>query len=247
MKHVLGLVAALVLAGNPMPAFAQAPAAGNWDLTMTTPQGSNTVSLSLSVAGDKVSGELSSPMGAVPVNGTSTGNDVAVTADVNLQGMALTFGINGKVDGDAMNGTVRVGDFGEFPFTGKRAAAKTASVPDAAAAAAPATAGAAPISDLNGKWDIKLTIAGVGEFPVSAVMKQEGERLTGTMSGPAGDIEIAGTVTGRAVKIDFEADTPQGKLPVTMTGDMGSTSVTGKASIAGMGEADWTATRAAIQ
>jgi hypothetical protein len=100
---------------------------------------------------------------------------------------------------------------------------------------------------LNGKWDIKLMIAGVGEFPVSAVMKQDGEKLTGTITGPTGDIAIAGTVTGRAVKIDFEADTPQGKLPVTMTGDMGPTSLTGKASIAGMGEADWTATRAAIQ
>jgi hypothetical protein len=32
-----------------------------------------------------------------------------------------------------------------------------------------------------------------------------------------------------------------------MPGDMGASSVTGKASIAGMGEADWTATRAAVQ
>ncbi len=76
-------------------------------------------------------------------------------------------------------------------------------------------------------------------------MKQEGEKLTGTINGPAGEMAIAGTVTGKSVKIDFEADTPQGKLPVTMTGDIGATSVSGKASIAGMGGADWTATRAA--
>ena len=92
-----------------------------------------------------------------------------------------------------------------------------------------------------------LSIAGMGEIPAVAMLKQDGDKLTGTLSGPAGDLVIAGSVTGRTVKIDFEADTPQGKLPVTMTGDMGATSVTGKASIAGLGEADWTATRAAVQ
>ena len=64
---------------------------------------------------------MSSPMGAVPVAGTATGSDVKLTADINIQGMALTFAIDGKVDGDTMAGTVKVGDFGEFPFTGKRA------------------------------------------------------------------------------------------------------------------------------
>jgi hypothetical protein len=128
--------------------------------------------------------------------------------------------------------------------------AKTAAAapPAAAAAAAPAAAAAAaasgPITDLNGKWNVVLSIAGMGEIPAVANLKQEGDKLSGTLSGPAGDLVIAGTVTGRTVKIDFEADTPQGKLPVTMTGDMGDTSVTGKASIAGLGEADWTATRA---
>jgi len=216
---------------------------------MSTPQGNQTVGLSLSLAADKVSGELSSPMGAVPVTGTATGNDVALSAELAIQGMNLEFGITGKVDGDTIAGNVKVGDFGEFPFTGKRVAKTAAAAPPAAAAAAaPAAAAAAaasgPITDLNGKWNVVLSIAGMGEIPAVANLKQEGDKLSGTLSGPAGDLVIAGTVTGRTVKIDFEAETPQGKLPVTMTGDMGDTSVTGKASIAGLGEADWTATRA---
>ncbi|HUR33455.1 MAG TPA: hypothetical protein VM032_06645 [Vicinamibacterales bacterium] len=250
MKQVLGvLTAAVVLALSPAPAVAQSGPAGAWELTMSTPQGNNTVGLTLALNGDKVTGDLSSPMGAVPVTGTATGNDVKVTAEVSIQGMALTFNIDGKVNGDAMDGTVKVGDFGEFPFTGKRAAATpvAASAAAAPAPAASATTAGAGITDLNGKWDIKLAIAGMGEIPATAVIKQEGDKLTGTLSGPAGDLVIAGTVNGRTVKIDFEAETPQGKLPVSMTGDMGATSVTGKASIAGMGEADWTATRAAVQ
>jgi hypothetical protein len=240
MKRILGVMAvAAAMSWVSVPAFAQGGPAGQWELSMSTPQGNTTVGLTLALAGDKVSGELSSPMGATPVAGTATGNDVKVTAEVAVQGMNLTFEIGGKVSGDTMDGTVKVGDFGEFPFTGKRA--------DAARAAAAPAAGAAatgPISDLNGKWDVKIVIAGMGEMPATAVMKQDGEKLTGTISGPAGDMTFEGSVVGKAVKFAFEADTPQGKLPVTMTGDIGASSVSGKASIAGMGEADWTATRA---
>ena len=242
MKYSLGVLAAALLTLSPVAALAQTGPAGEWELSMSTPQGNTTVGLTLALTGDKVSGELTSPMGAVPVVGTAAGNDVKVTADINIQGMALTFAIDGKVNGDAMDGNVKVGDFGEFPFTGKRAAAKAAAAP--AAAASPAAANAAPITDLNGKWDIKLVIAGMGEMPATAVMKQDGDTIPGTLTGPAGELPIAGTVTGKSIKIDFEAETPQGKLPVTMTGDIGATSVSGKASIAGMGEADWTATRA---
>jgi hypothetical protein len=240
MKHLFGALTAVVLVCAPAAAYAQAGPAGNWELTMTTPQGTSTVTLALTLTGDRISGDLSSQMGSVPVTGTATGDDVALSADINIQGMALTF---------AMDGNVKVGDFGEFPFTGKRVTA-TAAAPAAPAAgpttanAAAGAAAAAPITDLNGKWDIKLVIAGMGEMPATAVMKQDGDKISGTISGPAGELPIAGTVTGKSLRIDFEADTPQGKLPVTMTGDIGTTSVTGKATIAGMGEADWTATRA---
>ena len=245
MKYSIGVLAAVVLALSPTMALAQSGPAGSWDLSMTTPQGATTVGLTLALAGDKVSGEMSSPLGAVPVAGTATATDVKVTADVNIQGMALTFTIDGKVAGDSMDGTVKIGDFGEFPFTGKRAATKTAAA--APAAAAPAAAPGVAITDLNGKWDIKLVIPGMGEMPATAVLKQDGGKLTGTLTGPAGELVVAGTVDGTVVKIDFEAETPQGKLPIMMTGAIGATSVVGKASIAGMGEADWTATRSAVQ
>jgi hypothetical protein len=74
-------------------------------------------------------------------------------------------------------------------------------------------------------------------------MKQDGDKVSGTMNSMAGSVVLAGTVTGKTVKFEFEAETPQGKLPITMTGDIGETGVTGKAAISGLGEADWTATR----
>ena len=142
---------------------------------MTTP---GEICLSLSLAADKVTGELSSPMGAVPVTGTATGNDVALTAELSVQGMNLEFAITGKVDGDAIAGNVKVGDFGEFPFTGKRVAKTAAAAP---AAAAPAAAAGGPITDLNGKWNITLSIA-MGEirpWPTSSRLETSSLALSG--------------------------------------------------------------------
>ncbi|MBS1819652.1 MAG: hypothetical protein JSU08_17090 [Acidobacteria bacterium] len=246
MKKYLGvLAAAAIVAFTPAASFAQSGPAGEWQISMTTPQGTTNSTLELKVNGDKVTGTLSNSMGPVGVTGTTADNAVKLSAELNIQNMSLTLAIDGKVTGDTMDGTVKVGDFGEFPFTGKRGGASAAAAAPTAAAATNAVGGA--ITDLNGKWDIKIVIAGMGEMPATALMKQDGEKLTGTISGPAGDMVIAGSVTGKAVKIEFEADTPQGKIPVTMTGDIGATSVVGKASVAGMGEADWTATRAANQ
>ncbi len=114
-------------------AFAQNSVAGAWEITVDTPQGPNTSTLNLKQDGDKLTGDLASAMGSTPVTGTFSAGTVAVIANIDVQGTSLQLGINGKVDADTMNGSVKFGDFGEFPFTGKRAGA-------GAAAAAPAAA-----------------------------------------------------------------------------------------------------------
>ena len=234
-----------IVVGLPLAAFAQTSAAGDWELTLTTPQGSNTVNVSFAQDGDKVTGTLSSPMGSVPLTGTDTAGDLKATASIDIQGMALDLAFAGKVAGDTLNGTVKFGDFGEFPFTGKRAASKAAAAPTASAAAA-AGAGVAgnAAGSATGKWDITLSIAGAGEFPMTATFTQTADKVSGTLSSQAGDVQVNGTMTGNTLKLDFTADTPQGAIPVSMTGTLGAAGFAGKASIAGMGEADWTAKRA---
>jgi hypothetical protein len=51
-------------------------------------------------------------------------------------------------------------------------------------------------------------------------------------------------MTGSTLRMQFEVETPQGKLPIVMTGDLGAEGFTGKATLAGMGEANWKGTRA---
>ena len=247
MKYLQAVVASLsVVLLAPGAAVAQSGLAGDWEITLNTPQGMNTVNLSLTETGDKLTGELSSPMGAVPVTGTNTAGAMALTAHLDISGAAIDIGMNGKLEGESLNGTVKFGDFGEFPFTGRRAP-KTAAAPaaGAAAGAAAAAGGAAvaPPTDANGKWNIIISIPGAGEFPITATMKQEGDKVTGMFSSVAGDVDVAGTMTGTALKLEFTAQTPQGPLPVTMTGELGTSGFIGKASIEGMGEADWTGTK----
>jgi len=235
--------AVALVVGLPLAALAQTSAAGDWQLTLTTPQGSNTVNVSFTQDGDKVTGTLASPMGSVPLSGTDTAGDLKATASIDVQGMAIELGFAGKVAGDTLNGTVKFGDFGEFPFTGKRAASKAAGAPEATAASSGAGASAAA-GNASGKWDITLSIAGAGEFPMTATLTQAAEKVSGTLSSQAGDVQINGTMSGNTLKIDFTAQTPQGDIPVSMTGTLGAAGFTGKASIAGMGEADWTGKRA---
>jgi hypothetical protein len=239
------IVAASFILSLASAAFAQNSVAGAWELSVDSPQGANTSTLTLKQDGDKLTGDLTSGMGSTPVTGTFSGGTIAVTANLDVQGTSLQLGINGKVDADTITGSVKVGDFGEFPFTGKRAGGTAAAAP-APAAAPVARAAAAPGSatDATGKWDIVISLEGVGEFPVQADFKQEGTALTGTFTGPTGDVTLQGTMTGSSLKLQFEVETPQGKMPIVMTGDLGADGFTGKATVAGMGEANWKGTRA---
>jgi hypothetical protein len=243
-------LAAAITVLAPLAALAQTTnVAGAWDLTLSTPQGENTVNVTFKQDGDKLTGTLSSPMGEVPLTGTATAGSLKATANLDVQGMALEMAFTGKVAGDTLDGMVKVGDFGEFPFTGKRAASKTPGAP-AATAAAPAAAPARPAAggasagNAGGKWDVTLSIAGAGDFPMTATLTQMTDKVAGTISSQAGDVPVSGTMTGNALKLEFVAQTPQGDIAVTMTGTLGAAGFTGKASIAGMGEADWTAKRA---
>lgn len=53
-------------------------------------------------------------------NGSVNGNAVAWSVDVT-QPMPVNLTFNGTLDGDRLEGKVKAGSFGEFPFSGARA------------------------------------------------------------------------------------------------------------------------------
>ena len=108
-----------------------------------------------------------------------------------MQGNQLVLVFTGKVADDAMTGNVKFGDFGEAPWTAKRKAAGAAATPAPAAAATTgstqrplaaattaATAGASPASGTS-----IVNLPG-NPLPFTAVLKQDGTAVTGTIAGP---------------------------------------------------------------
>jgi hypothetical protein len=156
-------------------------------------------------------------------------------------------GLDGKVADETLNGTLRFGDFGEFPFTAKRAekspptSAGAVSVPTTPPAVSSADGGR--VVGAAGKWNVVLSIPGAGQVPASATLTQEGDKISGVLSSLGREVPVTGTITGTVLKLEFMVKTPLGEVPIVMTGDVSEKGLIGKASVAGMSEADWTATR----
>ena len=233
-------------------AFAQTNVAGDWDVTIQSPQGTNTVLVTFKQDGDKVSGIFKSPQGELPFEGgTVSGNELKFAFTVNVQGNSLIIALTGKVDGEAMTGKADFGGFAEGDWSAKRAGAAAAAATTAPAAAAPPPSTTAPpaaaassTAGAGGKWDVTLVTPG-GEFPATATLTDAAGKLSGTFGSQMGEVPVTGTIEGKAIKMTMVAQTPQGDLTVVLTGEVdGDSIVNGQAEVAGMGTMPWSAKRA---
>ena len=94
---------------------------GTWNLTMNTPMGERTSTLTLSTAGGTLTGKQEAEGNTTDIaDGTVNGNDLTWQVSITNP-MPLTLTFNGTVDGDTLNGTADTGMFGSFPFSGTRA------------------------------------------------------------------------------------------------------------------------------
>ena len=232
------------------PLFAQTSVAGDWDVTVVSPQGANTTRVTFMQEGDKVSGIFKSPQGELPFTGGKlTGNDLTFTFTINTQGMELPITLAGKLDGSSMTGTADFGGFAQGEWSAKRAgsgttittaSATTTSTTTTTTTTTTVTTGAG----FGGKWDIMLKTPG-GDMPANAMLTDNNGKVSGTFGSQLGEVPVTGTAEGKALKVTMTAQTPQGDLTVVLTGDLdGDNIVNGKAEVAGMGQMEWTAKRA---
>ena len=212
------------------PAFAQTTIAGDWDITVVSPQGTNTTPATFTQDGDKVSGLFKSPQGQLPFDsGKVTGNDVTFTFTVNFQGTPLPITLTGKVDGASMAGAADFGGFAQGEWSAKRSGTTTTQVSTGVG--------------FGGKWDVMLKTP-AGDMPANATLTDDNGKLSGTFGSQLGEVPVAGTVEGKALKLTMTAQTPQGDLAVVMTGDLdGDNIVNGKAEVSGLGSMEWSAKR----
>ena len=235
----LAVLALVLLAAA--PAFAQTTIAGDWDMTINSPQGSNTVKVTFKQDGEKVDGLFKSPQGELPFTGTLTGDELKFTFSIPFQGQPLEIAITGKVEAAAMTGKANFGGMAEGDWTAKRAETTTGVAATPAPSAAPSTA-ASGGGGLAGKWDVTFITPG-GEFPANATFTEEGGKISGTFGSQMGEAPITGTVDGHTFKLTMTAQTPQGSMDVALTGEVDGDAIKGKAEIAGMGQMEWSAKR----
>jgi hypothetical protein len=253
---VLTLAASLVMGSSVLAQPAPTPlatVAGDWDVTVQSPQGTNTVLVTLKQDGEKLDGLFKSPLGELPFTGTLVGNEMKFAFSFPVDGQPLAITMTGKVDGDAITGKADFGGFAEGDWSAKRAKPGAA----AAAATTPATttetttststttalSATTAVGGYGGTWDVMVKTPG-GDFPATATLIDDGGKLTGTFGSQMGEVPVTGTVEGKSVKLTMTPQTPNGTMTVVLTGDLdGDSIVNGTAEIEGMGQMEWTARR----
>ncbi|HSW48967.1 MAG TPA: hypothetical protein VLH09_02280 [Bryobacteraceae bacterium] len=95
-------------------------------------------------------------------------------------------------------------------------------------------------ADISGTWSATVQ-SDMGSGTPVFVLKQGGEKLTGTYTGALGEAPVTGAVKGQAVTIEIEV---QGaKVVYTGKLDAEGRKMEGKVDFAGMGSGTFTAAR----
>jgi len=95
---------------------------GTWKLVVNTPMGAQESTLVISSSGSTLSGTQSAGSGeGRPIeDGTVDGDDITWKASISKP-MPMTLEFSGTIDGDKIDGSVKLGMFGSAPFSGTRA------------------------------------------------------------------------------------------------------------------------------
>lgn len=111
----------------------------------------------------------------------------------------------------------------------------------AAAALAMALGTSALAQSVAGVWDLSIN-GPEGAISAAATLKQDGEKVTGSIESPQGTAELTGTIKGKALNISFTIPGPNGNLDIKVNGEVDGDGALMKGIIDfGMGMADFTA------
>jgi hypothetical protein len=93
---------------------------GTWDAIVNSPMGEQKSTMTLNQDGDTVTGTNAGATGSAEVqDGKIDGNTLTWKMDITVP-MPMTLEGTATVDGNAMNGSIKAGAFGEMPFTAKK-------------------------------------------------------------------------------------------------------------------------------
>jgi len=100
------------------------------------------------------------------------------------------------------------------------------------------TAGA-QTTNVSGNWKLTIETPNGAGGP-SLVLKQDGEKLTGTYKGRFGEAPLEGTVKGKEIKFTVKVNAQGQEIQVDYAGAVEGDTMKGKVKFGEMGEADFT-------
>jgi len=102
-------------------AEAAADVGGTWDVTVSTPQGSNEASMTLTQSGASFTGQMTSQMGTTTIdNGEVSGRSASWNITLTMGGQSMTITFHGEVEGNRMRGTADLPGMGAANFTAQK-------------------------------------------------------------------------------------------------------------------------------
>jgi hypothetical protein len=98
----------------------QASVAGLWRVEFVTPLGQVGVNMTINQSGGKLTGHVTDEYGEYEINGRIAENQVTVVWSVPEDGKMLEITMRGKLEGNVITGTAKLGEVGEGPLSARR-------------------------------------------------------------------------------------------------------------------------------
>lgn len=114
------LVLAAILSAFIAPVLAQPSAAGEWKVNFVVPTGTRFVNMFISQEKTRLTGTVVSEDGEFPLSGRIEGDQVTVAWEVPEDGKMMEIVMKGKLTGNVISGTAKLGNVGEGSLTARR-------------------------------------------------------------------------------------------------------------------------------
>jgi hypothetical protein len=114
------VVLAVCVVGLTLSAFA-ADVAGQWSATFNTQIGEQHYTYTFKVDGEKLTGTAKNDTGSTEIaNGTIKGDDISFVENIDFNGNQIAIAYTGKISGDEIKFTRKVGEFATEELVAKR-------------------------------------------------------------------------------------------------------------------------------
>ncbi len=114
------LVLAALLSAFIAPVLAQPSAAGEWKVNFVVPTGTRFVNMFINQEKTRLTGTVVSEDGEFPLSGRIEGDQVTVAWEVPEDGKMMEIVMKGKLTGNVISGTAKLGNVGEGSLTARR-------------------------------------------------------------------------------------------------------------------------------